>query len=228
MVLKSSLINFQDIPQMFFIRILPISKIKPGQCTQSRRVSYVCCESCGKRNAWCVHDFFQPLRNLSCFCSLAREELDWKIQFEYMTAPLRGEIHVLVSNLCCLSSEKAMNDPLLQRYSTIFLDEAHERIPATDILIDALKFESYFGHGSDNPTPLYMVPDTLTQLRSSKTQEPERDFVEAVIRTVLMIHHAGDPRQHSFILNQRSAHRGCLQRKSSWMRIIRWFNFQVL
>ena len=36
-------------------------------------------------------------------------------------------------------SQKAMNDPLLQRYSTIILDKAHERTLSTDILMGLLK-----------------------------------------------------------------------------------------
>src|SRR6202042_3972262 len=80
---------------------------------------------------------------------------------------------------------EAMNDPLLERYSTIILDEAHERTLATDILmgllkalgkkrkdlkiivmsatLDALKFQKYFGLGSDQEekevvAPLFKVP----------------------------------------------------------------------
>lgn len=188
--------------------------------------------ACGRRNGWCVHGCFQPLRTLSCFCIVSLgKEVGYTIQFEDMTDPgttflkymtdgmLLREVrpHVLVSNLCCLWWQQAMNDPLLQRYSTIILDEAHERTLATDILmgllksvikkrldlklivmsatLDALKFQKYFGPGPDNPIPLFKVPGRTYPVEVFYAQEPEQDFVEAALRTVLMIHrdHAEDP-----------------------------------
>ena len=101
-----------------------------------------------------------------------------------------------------------MNDPDLSQYSTIIIDEAHERTVAIDTLmallksvvkrrkdlkiivmsatLDALKFQKYFTIGE--LPPLLKVSGRIHPVDIFYTREPEPDYVEAAIRTVLTIH----------------------------------------
>jgi len=102
---------------------------------------------------------------------------------------------------------EAMNDPLLGKYSVVILDEAHERTLSTDVLfglikevlkrrqelklvvmsatMDAAKMQGYF----DN-SPLLNIPGRTHPVEVFYTADPERDYLEAAIRTVMQIHNS--------------------------------------
>jgi len=143
------------------------------------------------------------------------KQVGYSIRFEDMTEQGTTFLKYMTDGMLL---REAMNDPELSRYSTIILDEAHERTLATDILmgllkkiaqnrpdlkviimsatLDARKFQKYFSLKSKDGTleaPLFQVPGRTHPVEVFYTQEPEPDYVEAAIRTVLMIHRAEDP-----------------------------------
>lgn len=105
---------------------------------------------------------------------------------------------------------EAMTDPLLSRYAAIVIDEAHERTLSTDILMgllreicekrkdlhvlimsatmDAKRFCGYL----DN-CPSVSVPGRKFPVEILYTAEPQSDYVEAAIRTVVKIHRDEKP-----------------------------------
>ncbi|KAF9221070.1 P-loop containing nucleoside triphosphate hydrolase protein [Gyrodon lividus] len=185
-----------QIPQFVAYSDLPHVKGKLVACTQPRRVAAM---SVAKR----VADEMDV--------QLGRQ-VGYSIRFEDMTEPGITFLKYMTDGMLL---REAMNDPDLNRYSTIILDEAHERTLATDILmgllkglakkrsdlkiiimsatLDALKFQKYFGIKDGSPAPLFKVPGRTHPVEVFYTQEPEPDYVEAAIRTVLMIHRAEDP-----------------------------------
>lgn len=59
--------------------------------------------------------------------------------------------------------------------------------------LDSKKFQRYFGDGTDaGMAPLLTVSGRTFPVETFYTQEPETNYVEAAIRTVLMIHQAED------------------------------------
>lgn len=133
------------------------------------------------------------------------EEVGYSIRFEDMTSP-KTILKYMTDGMLL---REAMNDHNLSRYSTIMLDEAHERTMATDVLmgllkevvarrpdlkiiimsatLDAQKFQRYF-----LDAPLLAVPGRTHPVEVFYTPEPEQDYVEAAIRTVLQIHATED------------------------------------
>ena len=133
------------------------------------------------------------------------EEVGYTIRFEDVSGP-RTVLKYLTDGMML---REAMSDNTLGRYGAIILDEAHERTLATDILfglikeiikkrpdlklivmsatLEAEKFQNYF-YGA----PLISVPGRLHRVETFYSPEPERDYVEAAVRTVLQIHQYED------------------------------------
>ena len=200
------------IPQFVCYSDLPHAKGKLVACTQPRRVAAM---SVAKRVAdemdgRCLV-LPRPNGRLLCPTVTLGKEVGYSIRFEDMTEPGTTFLKYMTDGMLL---REAMNDPDLNRYSTIILDEAHERTLATDILmgllkdvakrrpdlrliimsatLDAQKFQRYFTINKDPPAPLFKVPGRTHPVEIFYTQEPEPDYVEAAIRTVLMIHRAED------------------------------------
>ena len=129
------------------------------------------------------------------------QQVGYSIRFEDMTSP-QTLLKFMTDGLLL---REAMADPLMQNYSVIVLDEAHERTLQTDVLfgllkeimpnrpdlkvvvmsatLDARKFQSYF----DN-APLLRVPGRMHPVEIFYTPTAERDYMEAAVRTVVQIH----------------------------------------
>lgn len=129
------------------------------------------------------------------------QEVGYSIRFEDCSSP-KTLLKYMTDGMLL---REAMSDPLLEAYGVVLLDEAHERTLATDILmgvlkqvvtqrpdlkivvmsatLDAGKFQNYFDHA-----PLMNVPGRTHPVEIFYTPEPERDYLEAAIRTVIQIH----------------------------------------
>ncbi|KAF2461204.1 P-loop containing nucleoside triphosphate hydrolase protein [Lineolata rhizophorae] len=174
-----------QIPQFVLFDDLPHYYGKMVACTQPRRVAAM---SVAQRVA------------AEMDVELG-EEVGYSIRFEDKTSP-RTMLKYMTDGMLL---REAMHDWDMTRYSTIILDEAHERTLATDILmallkdlstrrpdlkviimsatLDAQKFQRYF-----HDAPLLAVPGRTHPVEIFYTPEPERDYVEAALRTVLQIH----------------------------------------
>ncbi|TVY91539.1 putative pre-mRNA-splicing factor ATP-dependent RNA helicase [Lachnellula willkommii] len=174
-----------QIPQFVLFDDLPHFNGKLVACTQPRRVAAM---SVAQRVA---NEMDVKLG----------EEIGYSIRFEDVTGP-KTVLKYMTDGMLL---REAMHDHNLARYSCIILDEAHERTLATDILmgllkevalrrpdlkivimsatLDAQKFQRYF-----NDAPLLAVPGRTHPVEIFYTPEPERDYVEAALRTVLQIH----------------------------------------
>ena len=173
-----------QIPQ-FLLSMLAVPGKKAIACTQPRRVAAM---SIAKRVA----------EEMDVTMG---EQVGYTIRFEDVSTP-QTILRFMTDGMLL---REAMTDPSMSRYSCIVLDEAHERTLSTDVLmgllkevmlkrpdlkivvmsatLDAEKFQSYF-----NGAPMLKVPGRTHPVEIFYTPEPERDYVEAAVRTAINIH----------------------------------------
>lgn len=154
-------------------------------CTQPRRVAAM---SVAKRVAEEVG------------CKLG-QEVGYTIRFEDCTSP-DTKIKYMTDGML---EREILLDPNLRKYSVIMLDEAHERTIATDVLfgllkktlkrrsdlkvivtsatLDADKFSEYF-----NKCPIFTIPGRTYPVEIMYSREPESDYLDAALVTVMQIH----------------------------------------
>ena len=140
------------------------------------------------------------------------KEVGYSIRFENVTEEGTTFLKYMTDGVLL---REAMGDPSLERYSTIILDEAHERSIATDILmaflkglvqqrrdlkiivmsatLDAIKFQEYFSNQSNTHVPLFKVPGHTHSIEILNTIAPEPSYFAAAIEKVLSIHQTERP-----------------------------------
>eukprot|EP00897_Mesotaenium_endlicherianum_P010641 jgi/Mesen1/9605/ME000659S08976 len=191
--------------------IVLVGETGSGKTTQIPQFAVEALQATGKKQVACT----QPRRVAAMSVSrrvademdvTIGEEVGYSIRFEDCSSP-QTFLKYLTDGMLL---REAMTDPLLERYKCIILDEAHERTLATDVLfgllkevvknrpdlkvvvmsatLEAEKFQGYF-----NGAPLMKVPGRLHPVEIFYTQEPERDYLEAAIRTVVQIHMCEPP-----------------------------------
>ncbi|RFU80142.1 atp-dependent rna helicase dhx8 [Trichoderma arundinaceum] len=154
-------------------------------CTQPRRVAAM---SVAKRVAEEVG------------CKLG-EEVGYNVRFDDCTSPAT-RIKYMTDGML---EREILMDPDMKRYSCIMLDEAHERTISTDVLfallkkalkrrpdmkvivtsatLDADKFSAYF-----NECPIFTIPGRTYPVEILYSREPESDYLDAALVTVMQIH----------------------------------------
>ena len=128
-------------------------------------------------------------------------EVGYSIRFENCTSK-KTVIQYMTDGMLL---REFLTEPDLASYSCLVIDEAHERTLHTDILfglvkdivrfrsdlkliissatLDAEKFSNYFDGAS-----IFMVPGRMFPVDIYYTKQPEADYVDAAVVTVLQIH----------------------------------------
>ena len=133
-------------------------------------------------------------------------EVGYSIRFEDNT----NEKTVLKYMTDGMLLREFMSDPTLSRYSCLLLDEAHERSLATDILFGLLKevgkmrpelkilissatmnAQAFAAYWDD--APIFNVPGRRYEVEIFQTPQPEANYLNAGIVTIMQIHVSQGP-----------------------------------
>ncbi|XP_053197870.1 ATP-dependent RNA helicase DHX8-like [Scomber japonicus] len=134
------------------------------------------------------------------------QEVGYTIRFEDCTSTetvIKYMTHGMLQRECLVDSD-------MSQYSLIMLDEAHERTIHTDVLfgllkktilkrkdmklivssatLDAVKFSQYFFEA-----PIFTIPGRTFPVEILYTKEPETDYLDASLITVMQIHLSEPP-----------------------------------
>ncbi|XP_062299033.1 ATP-dependent RNA helicase DHX8-like [Scomber scombrus] len=134
------------------------------------------------------------------------QEVGYTIRFEDCTSTetvIKYMTHGMLQRECLVDSD-------MSQYSIIMLDEAHERTIHTDVLfgllkktilkrkdmklivssatLDAVKFSQYFFEA-----PIFTIPGRTFPVEILYTKEPETDYLDASLITVMQIHLSEPP-----------------------------------
>uniref|UniRef100_A0A4W3GAM7 DEAH-box helicase 8 n=1 Tax=Callorhinchus milii TaxID=7868 RepID=A0A4W3GAM7_CALMI len=129
------------------------------------------------------------------------QEVGYTIRFEDCTSP-ETVIKYMTDGMLL---RECLIDPNLSQYAIIMLDEAHERTIHTDVLfgllkktvkkrpdmklivtsatLDAVKFSQYFYEA-----PIFTIPGRTYPVEVLYTKEPETDYLDSSLITVMQIH----------------------------------------
>ncbi|CAE7939406.1 unnamed protein product [Symbiodinium sp. KB8] len=129
------------------------------------------------------------------------QEVGYAIRFEDQTGP-DTLIKYMTDGMLL---REILSDDQVSKYSVIMLDEAHERTISTDVLfgllkeavrkrpelklivtsatLDAEKFSTYFFNSH-----IFTIPGRTFPVEILYSKDPEQDYVEAALMTVLQIH----------------------------------------
>ncbi|KAI3389522.1 hypothetical protein SNEBB_005771 [Seison nebaliae] len=203
--LKKQLIEAIDLNQILIV----IGETGSGKTTQITQYLEEMGYSTNKKRIGCT----QPRRvaAMSVAKRVAEEygcilgqEVGYTIRFEDCSS-IDTKIKYMTDGMLL---RECLLDPLLNQYSVIMLDEAHERTICTDVLfgllkkciknkerkhplklivtsatLDSVKFSEYFFNA-----PIFTIPGRTFPVEILYTKEPETDYLEASLITVMQIH----------------------------------------